>query len=288
MRRIPALRDNARRWQLDFDAARCYQECLVPVLFQPWAAQLVDRATLRPGSRVLDLACGTGVVARIAAEEIGARGQVVGIDLNSAVLSVADARGQVSGAHIQWRRGDAENLPLPDLLFDAVLCHQGFQFFPDRIKAALEIARVLRAGGQLALNVWCGPTQNPLAGAVVAALRNGGLPACCRTMRRPFSVHDQSEIAAPIEGAGFRILIAEVSRLWISAVDAKSFLRSFLRAMPFYKEIPVPKVDPLVCDAISALRPYIRHRALRVPSHAYTIVAVREGLLFRGRSSNKE
>jgi ubiquinone/menaquinone biosynthesis C-methylase UbiE len=249
---------------------------MVPVLFQPWAAQLVDRASLSPGSRVLDLACGTGVIARIAAEEIGTGGQVVGIDLNPAMLSVARAVGQVSGAPIRWCRGDAEELALPDLSLDAVLCHQGFQFFPDRVKAALEMARVLRTGGRLALYVWSGPDRNPLAGALVAALRNAGLPTCCRAMRRPFSVRDQREITAPIEGAGFRILIGEVSRLWITAVDAEEFLHGFLRAMPFSKEIPVQKIELLVCDAIFTLSPYIQRRALRVPSHAHTVVAVRD------------
>ena len=136
------------------------------------------------------------------------------------MLSVARASGRASGAPIHWRLGDAEKLPLPDVSFDAVLRHQGFQFFPDRRKAALEMAKVLRAGGQLALSVWCGPNRNPLAGALVAAFRNAGLLACCRTMRRPFSVRYQGEITAPIEEAGFRILVAEVSCLWISAVDS--------------------------------------------------------------------
>src|SRR5712692_2755732 len=131
MRSAPALRDNARRWQLNLDAARCYQQFMVPVVFQPWAAKLVDRATLCPGCRVLDLACGTGVTARIAAERVGPGGEVVGVDLNAPMLSVARSLEPVPGARISWRCGDAEDLPFLDLSFDAVLCHQGFQFFPD-------------------------------------------------------------------------------------------------------------------------------------------------------------
>ena len=264
-------------WQLDFEAARCYQQFLVPVLLQPWGARLVERAMLSPSSRVLDLACGTGVIARLAAKKIGAGGQVVGVDLNPAMLSVAETLGSVSGAPIHWRWANAEELPLSDLLFDAVVCHQGFQFFPDRTKAAMEMARVLRVGGRLALNVWCGLNRNPLASALVAALQKEGLPECSKTMRQPFSMRYQSEITASIERAGLRIVIAEESKLWIFALDATEFLYGYLRAMPFSKKIPAPKVEALVRDVICTLRPYIRRRALRVPSQARTVVAVRSG-----------
>ena len=273
---VPTTRFGQHRsWQLDSEAARCYQRFLVPVLFQPWGARLVERAVLSPGSRVLDLACGTGVIARLAAEKIGAEGQIVGVDVNPAMLSVAETLGPVSGAPIHWRWANAERLPLLNLSFDAVICHQGFQFFPDRTKAALEMARVLRVGGRLALNVWCGLNRNPLASALVAALQKGGLPECCKTMRQPFSMRYQSEITAPIEAAGLRILIAEESQRWIFVLDAREFLYRCLGAMPFSKKIPAAKVESLVCDVISALRPYIRRRALRVPSQARTIVAVR-------------
>lgn len=264
-----------RSWQLDCEAARCYQRFLVPVLFQPWGTRLVEHAALSPGSRVLDLACGTGVIARLAAEKVGAGGQVMGLDLNPAMLSVAETLGPVSGAPIHWRWANAERLPLSDLSFDAVICHQGFQFFPDRMKAAMEMARVLRMGGRLTLNVWCGLSRNPLASALVAALRKGGLPECCKTMRQPFSMRYKSEITTPIEAVGLRILIAEESRLWIFAFDAAEFLYGCLRAMPFSKKIPAAKVESLVGDVISALRPYIRRRALRFPSQCRTIVAVR-------------
>jgi len=94
-------------------------------------------------------------------------------------------------------------------------------------------------------------------------------------MRQPFSMRYQSEITAPIEGAGLRILVAEVSQLWTFALDATGFLYGCLRAMPFSKKIPATKVESLVRDVISGLRPYIRRRALRVPWQARTIVAVR-------------
>jgi ubiquinone/menaquinone biosynthesis C-methylase UbiE len=286
--RTTALQDDARRWQLDLDAARYYQQFLVPVVLQPWATQLVDRATLSPGCRVLDLACGTGLAARIAAERVGPGGEVVGIDLNLAMLSVARSLKPVPGARIRWRWGDAEDLPFLGLPFDAVLCHQGFQFFPDRVKAALEIARVLRPGGLLALSVWSGPDRNPLAAALIDVLQNRRHPAFSRAMRWPFSVQSRREIAAPITRAGFRVLTSELSRLRVCAVNATAFIHGFLRAMPFAGEIHAPEMEALVRDTVSGLRGYVDQGELRVPSQAHIILAVRAAeLCDQDRRSSK-
>jgi SAM-dependent methyltransferase len=275
------LRNDARRWQLDKDAARNYQQFLVPVVLQPWALRLVNRAALSPGCRVLDLACGTGVAARIAAERLGPGGEVLGIDMNAAMLSIARSLKPVSGARIRWRSGDAEHLRGLDPPFDAVLCHQGFQFFPDRVNAALEIARVLRPGGRLALSVWCGPDRNPLAAALAAALQSGGHPAFSDAVHWPFSVRNRREITGPIARAGFHLVTSELSRLRIQAPDATAFIRGFLRAMPFSGEINELDLEVLVRNTISALGNYVRQGELRVPSGAHIIVAVRVTESFR-------
>ena len=287
MRPALAFQDDARRWRLNPDAARYYQQFIVPMMLQPWAAKLVDRAALSPGCRVLDVACGTGVATRIAAERVGPSGEVVGVDLNAAMLSVARSLEPVPGARIRWRRGDAEDLPFPDLSFDAVLCQQGFQFFPDRVKAALEIARVLRPGGRLAVSVWCGPDWNPLAAALISVLQDSR-PEFSQAMRWPFSVQNRREITAPIARAGFRILTAKMSHLRVYAVNATAFVHGLLRAMPFAGEILGPDMEALVRDTISALRAYVRQGELRLPSQAHTIVAVRVTELFhQDRRSSK-
>jgi SAM-dependent methyltransferase len=270
-----ALRNDARRWQLDRDAARNYQQYVVPVVLQPWAARLVKTAALSPGCRVLDLACGTGVAARIAAEKVGCGGKVLGIDINVAMLSVARSLKPVTGARIRWLRGDAEHLPGLSPPFDAVLCHQGFQFFPDPAKAAVEIAKVLRPGGLLALSVWRGPDRNPLAAALIGVLQSGGHPALSEALRRPFSIRNRREITDPIARAGFHVLKSQLSRLRIYAVNATVFIRGFLRAMPSGDEIGKPDIEALVRDTISALRDHVHQGELRVSSEAHIIVAVR-------------
>ena len=134
-----------------------YERLLVGPLFRPWAERLLDRLPLAAGSRVLDVACGTGIVARIAAERLGAGSRVVGVDRTPAMLAVARA---VAPA-IDWREGDAARLPVgEDERFDAVTCHQGLQFFPDRPAAMREMRRALVPGGRAAIAVWRSRAEN--------------------------------------------------------------------------------------------------------------------------------
>jgi ubiquinone/menaquinone biosynthesis C-methylase UbiE len=121
---------------------------------RPWTLDLVGLAALEPGDRVLDLACGTGAVARHAAAQLGPTDYVTGLDLNAGMLTVARATPRGSGATIHWIEGSAVAMDLPDASFDVVLCQQGLQFFPDRLAALREIHRVLVPGGRALLSVW--------------------------------------------------------------------------------------------------------------------------------------
>src|SRR2546423_530338 len=131
------------RWQLASTAAEVYQEHLVPAIFGPWAPVVVDRAALRRGERALDVACGTGAVARDAAARVGADGGGVGPALTRGMRGVARVQPRVAGAPVEWREGDATALPFPDGTFDVVLCQLGLQYFPDRPAALREMRRVL-------------------------------------------------------------------------------------------------------------------------------------------------
>jgi len=152
-------------WQLEGSAAELYQRHLVPGITSKWAEDLVHRAQLRPDEEVLDVACGTGVVARLAAKKM-ASGHVTGLDLNPGMLAVA--RGVVSeGASVNWREGSALDLPFPSGRFDAVLCQLGLQFFPDQPKALREMRRVMRVPGRVALSVYSPIERTPGANAFV-------------------------------------------------------------------------------------------------------------------------
>jgi len=131
-----------------------YERIQVPAIFAPAAQDLLRTAALQPGERVLDVACGTGIVARLAAPQVGPSGRVVGLDLNEGMLAVARAQAEAHGLSVEWHQGDATHLPFSDAAFDVVLCQQGLQFMPDRRAALREMRRVLVPRGRAWLSVW--------------------------------------------------------------------------------------------------------------------------------------
>ena len=144
------------QWQLSADAAELYECYVARYILGPWAPLLVDIAHVGVGDRVLDIACGTGVVARAAAERVGTAGRVVGVDLNPGMIAVARSLPAPVGASIEWVERSALDLRLQDATIDVALCQQGLQFFPDKALAMREMRRVLAGGGRLALSVWNG------------------------------------------------------------------------------------------------------------------------------------
>jgi ubiquinone/menaquinone biosynthesis C-methylase UbiE len=131
--------------------AEMYERWLVGPLFRPWAEVTFEEVKLSPGERVLDIACGTGIVARTARERLGAASYVVGIDINTEMLGVA----RTVAPDIDWRVGNASALPLHDgEQFDVIVCQQGLQFFPDKPAAAAQMRRALSRGGRLAVATW--------------------------------------------------------------------------------------------------------------------------------------
>ena len=119
------------QFQLHGDAAERYERWAVPFVTGPWVPSLLDLAELRPGERVLDVACGTGVVSRLAARRVAPSGNVTGIDLNEGMVGLARRLPLPPGIAIDWREGSALSLPFADEAFDVALCQQGLQFFPD-------------------------------------------------------------------------------------------------------------------------------------------------------------
>ena len=144
------MTDSVETFQLSVEAAEVYESQFVPALFAEWAPHLVEAGGVAPGQAVLDVACGTGVVARTAADRMGGRGRVVGLDLNEGMLTVA---GRLR-PDIEWRQGDAADLPFEPGSFDVVLCQSAMMFFPDRAGSLREMARVATPGGTVAVQVW--------------------------------------------------------------------------------------------------------------------------------------
>jgi ubiquinone/menaquinone biosynthesis C-methylase UbiE len=183
-------------WQLSGHAAELYERYLVPAIFHPWALDLVALAVPQPGERVLDVACGTGVVARLLAPHVGITGIVVAVDRDAERLAVARTLPPTPGTVIEWREGDVLALPFPAAVFDLVCCQQGLQFFADRLAALREMARVLVPGGRLALNVWRALPHNPGAAAMAEALERHVSPEAAAVRRAPFALGEAEEVRA--------------------------------------------------------------------------------------------
>jgi SAM-dependent methyltransferase len=185
------------QWQVAGSAAQVYERELVPAIFGPWAPRVVALAALAAGERVLDAACGTGVVARLAAERVGADGRVVGFDLNPGMLTVARS------LPVGWVQATAGRLPFPDGSFEVVCCQLGLQFFPDRAAALAEMARVLVPGGRLVVMVWRSIDHSPGFQVLAEALDRHIGPAAGAMMRAPFGLSDEGALRGLVAGAGF-------------------------------------------------------------------------------------
>ena len=195
-----------------------YERWLVGPLFQPWAEIVLDRAHLAPGDRVLDVACGTGIVARIATQRLAGKGKVVGIDVSPPMLAVA--RAVEPG--IDWRQGNASALPLhDDERFDVVVCHQGLQFFPDKPAAAREMSRAIARGGRLVVAVWTSLEETPFVRDLcrVAERRLGAF------IDRRHSFGDRAALERLIAEAGFEDVQVEHLTRTIRFADPDVFVR---------------------------------------------------------------
>ena len=217
-------------WQLEGSAAELYQRYLVPAITTKWAEDLVDRAQPRPGEGVLDIACGTGVVARLAAKRVR-NGQVTGLDLNPGMLAVA--RGVPSeGAPITWIEGSALDLPFPLDSFDVVLCQLGLQFFPDQQRGLREMGRVLRNSGRVALSVYSSIERTPGANAFVLALDEIPGENSSRIKRGEHSFVAPAQLETLLKDAGFGAVDVQIVTQTIAFPSVLDYVRFQLLATP--------------------------------------------------------
>lgn len=181
---------------------RLYDEHFVPMLFDPYARDLIERVAARSPSRVLELAAGTGAVTRQLAARLPIDVPIVATDLNQPMLDRAAAVGTVRP--VEWRRADAMALPFEDGTFDLVVCQFGAMFFPDRPRAYAEARRVLRPGGTFLFNVWDRLADNEISRAVMDELTEL-FPDNPPTFmdRIPHGYYDHAAIARDLAAGGF-------------------------------------------------------------------------------------
>jgi SAM-dependent methyltransferase len=183
--------------------AEVYEEYLGPAISEPFTRLLLEYSAPQRGEHVLEVACGTGTVARHIAPMVGAEGKVVALDISPEMLEVARALPAPKGATIEWREGDAVAVGLQDDTFDLVLCQQGLQFFSDRATAVREMRRVLTDGGRVVLSVWQGLQRHPVYEALFEATTRH-LGVAISEVSVSFALSDAEELRALLIDAGLQ------------------------------------------------------------------------------------
>src|SRR5688572_30599734 len=193
-------------WQPDGDRARNYESYFVSAIFRPWAVDLVGRAALRSGEHVLDVACGTGIVSRLAASHVGVSGRVVGLDISPTMLHVANSQ-PTGTTTIEWCQAGADAMPFRDASFDVALCQQALQFFPDRVVALVEVRRVLTIRGRLLASTWRDVRNCPGYSALADAMERHVGPEPAALIRALGSLDSREVLERELAAAHFHEVV---------------------------------------------------------------------------------
>lgn len=247
-----------------------YERSMVPAVFGPWAEWLVNDAGLKPGERVLDLACATGIVARLAAPRVGETGSVTGLDLIPGMLETARQASREIRPEISWVEGNALEMPLPDESFDVVLCQQGLQFFPEKAKALWETHRVLTPGGRLIVSVW-GPIEHSPAVAALQRALEHHVPEVGGFLPVVFSLSDPDELAGHLAAVGFEDVTVGAETGHVRFASAEEYLKTYLGSTPLggiVAALPEERRRALAADVSDSLRDYLDEEGLRFPQES--------------------
>lgn len=262
-------------WRVSGNAPVAWEKYLVPACVEPFARNLVERVGLRPGERVLDAGCGTGVVARLAVPRVRWRGTVTGVDVTAPMLEVARQASQFIHPPIEWVEADLARIPLPDDSFDAALSNFAIQFVADRPAALRELRRVLAPGGRLAFNVFRALDHNPGWAPLAAALDSHVSREAGDIIRSIFALGDAGELRELVAGAGFSDVRIE-SRVEVSRYpDPSEFVRFELESMPtpgLWSSFEAAQAA-IVRDVSRALAGYADDQGLSFPATAFVVDA---------------
>lgn len=258
--------------ETEIAAAAAYEELHVPALFRQWAGPVLDAAQIEAGCRVLDVACGTGVLAREAALHLGGGGFVAGLDISPGMLTVA----QQIAPQVAWRQGAAESLPYEDDSFDVVVSQFGLMFFQDRVGALREMMRVLAPDGRIAIAVWESLDNSEAYPIAVALLeRLAGRPAA-DALRAPFVLGDRAALAALFRDAGAASVDitthSGTAQFPSIRVMVEADLRGWLPVMGVF--LTEAQIERILQEAEQALSQYVTAEGtvtFAAPAHIVTI-----------------
>jgi ubiquinone/menaquinone biosynthesis C-methylase UbiE len=238
-----------------------YERYFVPAIGGPLAHDLIADAALRPSERVLDVACGTGVVARLAAERVGAGGSVAALDLNASMLDVARAVPAPPAPPIRWYESTAESMPLPDGAFDVVLCQLGLQFIDDKAAALREMHRVVAKSGRVLVNA---PTPTKFWDVLDAASARR-IPGAAEFVRAVFSLNDPAEVERLFRAAGFREVDVRQYTKTLHLPAPRDFLWQYVQCTPLAAQLAEADhalLESLERDVVEGWQPWATNEGI--------------------------
>jgi SAM-dependent methyltransferase len=241
--------ERAQQGQVSRSAADIYEEFFVPALFRRPAEHVVGCAAVRRGQQVIDVACGTGVLARQVVPLVGAAGKVVGLDRNEGMLVVA--RRLAPG--VDWRLGLAEALPFADRRFDHVFCQFGLMFFDDRAAALREMHRVARPGGQVRVAVWDVLGRSPGYAAMVTLLDRLFGSRVADALRAPFALGDPDALYDTVSNAGLEGADLETFDVMARFPSLEAWVRTDIKGWTLADMIDDDQYRLLLAEAREAL-----------------------------------
>lgn len=259
--------------QVNYNAAEIYEEFFVPAVFGEWPDRILQSANVQTGQSVLDVACGTGVLARSAVARVGPTGSVTGLDVNEGMLAVA----QRLAPSVTWRQGTAEVLPFDDGHFDAVVSQFGLMFFEDKAPAIREMARVLRPGGQLAVAVWDALANTPgYARMTDLLLRLFGEEAA-NALRAPYILGDTAVLGSLFSSAGLDDVTITTHSGQARFPSIRSWVFNEIKGWTLADMIDDAQFQSLVEAAEKEMRPFLTSEnsvAFPAPAHIVTYTKI--------------
>jgi len=258
-------------------SAEAYEAILVPEVFRPWAELMVREAGIRFGLRTLDVACGTGIVARCAARLSGADGESTGLDIDPAMIEVARAVSIQEGLAVTYRCGSATELPFQPNSFDAAFCLQGLQYFPDKAAALSELHRVMRKNAMLVVATWSEMLECAGHWAMISALERRNIDAT--DMRKPFALSDPADLRRLAEAAGFGSVNVQTLRRRAHFASVKAFVESIAQGAPSSRlalaKVPADEWPDFLADVERQLAPWCPDGRLAFPMASLVLSARR-------------
>jgi ubiquinone/menaquinone biosynthesis C-methylase UbiE len=259
-------------FQITPEQAEAYEELFVPALFAQWSPLLIDIAGITRGQRVLDVACGTGVAARAAADRVGTTGSLVGLDLNPAMLEVA-ARTR---SDIEWRQGDAANLPFGDEEFDAVLCQSAVFFFPDVDLAISEMARVVKAGGAVAIQSYAALDDQPGFKDFDGVVRRIASGAALQLLDTYWAAGDLSRLVTSLERVGLPVVETRTMLGTARYGSVEKLVEMEVKGTPLADRLSDRQVEQILAESSALFARFLNaHGELEMPIRAHLVAARR-------------